>query len=132
MLVMKTYNHILNTIKSKGAAYLVLLDPDKFSQDRTGVFLQHCEKSGVDGFLVGGSLMISGNFELLIEKVKTNTNLPAIISPEVLIRSQQPLMLFCFYLLLAAEMLIILLAGTLLLRQWYKGQASNRFQPDIY
>ena len=81
LLVMKTYNYILNTIESKGAAYLVLLDPDKLSQDNAGVFLQHCEKSGVDGFLVGGSLMVSGNFEPLIEKVKINTNLPAIIFP---------------------------------------------------
>ena len=78
---MNTYNHILNTIDSKGAAYLVLLDPDKLSQDKADVFLQHCEKSGVDGFLVGGSLMVSGNFEPLIEKVKINTNLPAIIFP---------------------------------------------------
>ena len=41
---MNTYNHILNTIDSKGAAYLVLLDPDKLSQDKADVFLQHCEK----------------------------------------------------------------------------------------
>jgi phosphoglycerol geranylgeranyltransferase len=78
---MNTYNHILNTIENKGAAYLVLLDPDKLSQEKAAVFLQHCEKSGVDGFLVGGSLMVSGNFEQLIEKVKINTNLPAIIFP---------------------------------------------------
>jgi len=78
---MNTYNHILNTIDNKGAAYLVLLDPDKLSHNKADLFLHHCEKSGVDGFLVGGSLMVSGNFEPLIEKVKINTNLPAIIFP---------------------------------------------------
>ena len=78
---MKIYNHILNTVKSKGAAYLVLLDPDKLSQNKAIAFLKHSEKSGVDGFLIGGSLMMSGNFEPLIEKVKVNTNLPAIIFP---------------------------------------------------
>ena len=78
---MKTYNHILDTIKTKGAAYLVLLDPDKLRQDKAVTFLKCCEKSGVDGFLIGGSLMMSGNFEALIEKVKVNTGLPAIIFP---------------------------------------------------
>ncbi len=78
---MKIYNQLLNTIKEKGAAYLILLDPDKLSEDRLGVFLKHCEKSGVDGFLVGGSLMINGNFESFVEKVKINTNLPVIIFP---------------------------------------------------
>ena len=78
---METYNHILNTIKSKGAAYLVLLDPDKLSFEKSESFLKHCANAGVDGFLIGGSLMLSGNFEMMIEKVKANTNLPAIIFP---------------------------------------------------
>lgn len=78
---MKTYNYILNTIKSKGAAYLVLLDPDNLSHNKAVSFLKHCEKAGVDGFLVGGSLMMSGNFESLIKTVKENTRLPAIIFP---------------------------------------------------
>ena len=78
---MKIYNHLQNTIKEKGAAYLVLLDPDKLPENKLGVFLKHCEKSGVDGFLVGGSLMVNGDFESFVEKVKINTNLPSIIFP---------------------------------------------------
>jgi phosphoglycerol geranylgeranyltransferase len=78
---MKIYNHLLNTIKEKGAAYLVLLDPDKLPENKLAGFLKHCEKSGVDGFLVGGSLMVNGDFESFIEKVKVNTNLPSIIFP---------------------------------------------------
>ena len=78
---MKIYNHLLNTIEEKGAAYLVLLDPDSLSGDKASKFLRHCEKSGVDGFLVGGSLMMSTNFEPLIKKVKVSTKLPAIIFP---------------------------------------------------
>lgn len=78
---MKTYNHLLNTIKHKGAAYLILLDPDKLSEDKIPVFLKHCEKNGVDGFLVGGSLMVNGNFELFLSKIKSITHLPVIIFP---------------------------------------------------
>ncbi len=78
---MSIYENLLNTIQFKGAAYLVLLDPDKLPSSRLLGFLKHCEKSGVDAFLIGGSLMMSDNFESFIETVKTNTTLPAIIFP---------------------------------------------------
>lgn len=78
---MKTYNYLLNTINSKGAAYLVLLDPDKINVDRLSEFVKYCEKAGVDGFLIGGSLMLNNNFEHFIKKVKQSTKVPVIIFP---------------------------------------------------
>ncbi|OGU27129.1 MAG: geranylgeranylglyceryl/heptaprenylglyceryl phosphate synthase, partial [Ignavibacteria bacterium GWA2_35_9] len=39
------------------------------------------ERAGVDGFLVGGSLMLNNNFELFIKKVKQSTKVPVIIFP---------------------------------------------------
>ena len=78
---MKTYNYLLNNIKTKGAAYLVLLDPDKLPITKIAPFIRHCEKSGVDGFLIGGSLMISGDLDSFIEVVKVETSLPLIIFP---------------------------------------------------
>ena len=78
---MKIYNHLLNTIKAKGAAYLILLDPDKLSYSKIIPFIRHCEKSGVDGFLIGGSLMISGDLNTFIETIKVETSLPLIIFP---------------------------------------------------
>jgi len=78
---MKIYNQLLNTIKAKGAAYLILLDPDKLSDSKIIPFVKHCEKSGVDGFLIGGSLMISGDLNFFIETIKVETSLPLIIFP---------------------------------------------------
>jgi putative glycerol-1-phosphate prenyltransferase len=78
---MNTYNYLLNTIEVKGAAYLILLDPDKITDAKLVPFIRHCENSGVDGFLIGGSLMISGNLDSFIDKVKCTTSLPAIIFP---------------------------------------------------
>jgi len=78
---MKIYDQIIDKINRKGAAYLVLLDPDKLSGNKVVEFLDHCTRADVDGFLIGGSLMMSGNFEALIEKVKLHSNLPAIIFP---------------------------------------------------
>ncbi len=78
---MKTYNYLLNNVKTKGAAYLILLDPDKLPITKIAPFIRHCEKSGVDGFLIGGSLMISGDLDSFIEVVKVETSLPLIIFP---------------------------------------------------
>ena len=78
---MKTYSYLLNTISTKGAAYLILIDPDKISQEKLPVFVKHCERSGVDGFLLGGSLMMDDHFEDFISNVKKHSSLPAIIFP---------------------------------------------------
>ena len=78
---MKIYNNLLNTISTKGAAYLILIDPDKISHEKLPVFVKHCEKSGADGFLLGGSLMMKDHFEDFISNVKKHTSLPAIIFP---------------------------------------------------
>ncbi|MCL5027465.1 MAG: geranylgeranylglyceryl/heptaprenylglyceryl phosphate synthase [Bacteroidetes bacterium] len=75
------YEYLLNTISSKGAAYLILLDPDKLSDDKLIPFIQNCEMNGADGFLVGGSLIIDGDFESFLKKVKSSTSLPVIIFP---------------------------------------------------
>jgi phosphoglycerol geranylgeranyltransferase len=79
--MMKIYNQLLNIISEKGAAYLILLDPDKVSIDKLSSFAFQCEKSGVDGFLIGGSLLLDGNFDEFIEKIKILTSLPVIIFP---------------------------------------------------
>lgn len=78
---MKIYNYIKNTIDKKGACYFILIDPDKLSLDKTKTFIQHCEKSNVDGFLIGGSLMINGDLNESIKEVKKYTKLPVIIFP---------------------------------------------------
>ncbi len=78
---MKIYHQLLNIISEKGAAYLVLLDPDKIPLDKLSSFISRCEKSGVDGFLIGGSLLLNVNFDEFIEKTKILTSLPVIIFP---------------------------------------------------
>jgi|SRR5690554_352390 len=78
---MNIYNYLLNTVHTKGACYLVLLDPDKINEEKIPLFVRHCENSGVDALLIGGSLMMNGNFESFIVTVKRNCNLPVIIFP---------------------------------------------------
>lgn len=78
---MNTYNNLLNTIKLKGAAYLVLIDPDTINEEKLSRFVRHCSNCGVDGFLVGGSLLVNGDIEYCIRIVKKNSPLPTIIFP---------------------------------------------------
>ena len=78
---MKIYNYLLENITAKGATYLILLDPDKITEYRLPAFVKHCERSGVDAFLIGSSLMLNDNFDSFIKQVKENTKLPAIIFP---------------------------------------------------
>ncbi|MFZ0454029.1 MAG: geranylgeranylglyceryl/heptaprenylglyceryl phosphate synthase [Ignavibacteriaceae bacterium] len=78
---MKIYNQILTIISEKGGAYLILLDPDKISIDKLSAFISQSEKSGVDGFLIGGSLLLEDNVNEFVEKIKILTSLPVIIFP---------------------------------------------------
>lgn len=78
---MRIYNHILDTIERSGAFYFVLLDPDKINNSNLIELIHQCERMGVDGFLIGGSLMMNSDFEKTIDIVKNNSKLPAVIFP---------------------------------------------------
>lgn len=78
---MNIYNQLLKIIEQKGAAYLILLDPDKLNPDKLQSFIRRCTDADVDGFLFGGSLLLNGDFDDFIKTVKQSTNLPAIIFP---------------------------------------------------
>lgn len=78
---MNTYNRLLNIIREKGAAYLILVDPDNTDDKKLERFVKHCSNSEVDGFLVGGSLLVRGDIENCIKIIKENSGLPVIIFP---------------------------------------------------
>jgi phosphoglycerol geranylgeranyltransferase len=87
---MNTYENLLNTINQKGAAYLILIDPDTFNEEKLSRFVRHCSECGVDGFLVGGSLLINGDIEKCIRNIKRNSSLPVIIFPGDVSHVYQP------------------------------------------
>lgn len=78
---MKVYNYLQKKITELGAIYLILIDPDILSGDKLVEFVGLCQNSGVDGFLVGGSLVLEDNLKHDIELIKKHTNLPVIIFP---------------------------------------------------
>lgn len=75
------YEKIQDIIRNKGAAYLILLDPDKLSKDKLKEFLARCTEADVDGFLVGGSLLFDKDIRSFIDELKQYSSLPVIIFP---------------------------------------------------
>lgn len=78
---MNVYEKINSVIENKGAAFFMLLDPDKLENGQIGEFAVYCEKNSVDAFLIGGSLLMEGELDEFIIKLKSFSNIPAIIFP---------------------------------------------------
>ncbi|MCH7495978.1 MAG: geranylgeranylglyceryl/heptaprenylglyceryl phosphate synthase, partial [Candidatus Marinimicrobia bacterium] len=67
--------------KTKGAAYLVLVDPDSVPDGKLTEFSNSIAEAGADGILVGGSLINNADFESAIVALKESSELPVIIFP---------------------------------------------------
>ncbi|HPN36898.1 MAG TPA: geranylgeranylglyceryl/heptaprenylglyceryl phosphate synthase [Melioribacteraceae bacterium] len=78
---MKIFNYIQEVYRQKGAAYFLLIDPDKTSGEKLRKLIDVSIKSEVDGFLIGGSLMFGGDLDLCLTDIKKITNKPVIIFP---------------------------------------------------
>jgi len=77
----KIYQKLLRVREEKGAGFLVLLDPDEIPLAEIEHHAEMAEDGGVDGLLVGGSLLFSNNFDDFIAGLKKRTKLPVIIFP---------------------------------------------------
>lgn len=81
MLRMKIFNYIQDIYRQKGSAYFILIDPDKTNGKKLRNLIDISIDSDVDGFLIGGSLMVGGDLDSCITDIKNNTNKPVIIFP---------------------------------------------------
>ena len=78
---MSVYQTLVTAANTKGAGYLVLVDPDKVDEKNFPKFIEQATDAGVDGFLVGGSLVLADTFEDCIKSIKKNTSAPVVIFP---------------------------------------------------
>lgn len=83
---MTTLERLQEIRTNRGAGYLVLIDPDKMTNDKLPSFIRHATEAGVDGFLVGGSLMQTTAFDEQINIIKRNTTVPVVIFPGSLLQ----------------------------------------------
>ncbi len=79
---MTTFEKILAVRNKYRAGYWVLLDPDKLNLSDIPDFVKMAEEASVDGFLVGGSLILSSDFNRFVAEVKKiSKHIPVILFP---------------------------------------------------
>jgi len=79
---MKTYEKLIQMSEQR-ANYFCLMDPDKLDKKTAISNAKLFEENGVDGILVGGSLMINNNFDENLKAIKENVQIPVIIFPGI-------------------------------------------------
>jgi putative glycerol-1-phosphate prenyltransferase len=77
----KVFEKLVQIKESRGAGYLVLIDPDKQTSERAIELARMCARADVDAFLVGGSLLFDHLFDELIRSIKAESDIPVIIFP---------------------------------------------------
>ena len=81
MMNSKVYNHLLSVRKKKGAGYIVLIDPDKKSENDLQEKVKSINDSGVDAIFVGGSLMMDSRGSDRVSQIKSLAEIPVIFFP---------------------------------------------------
>lgn len=76
-----TFSRLLEAKKRRGAGYLVLIDPDTLADAHLGSYVRSASEAGADGFLVGGSLMLTNSLDDQLRTIKSNTELPVVLFP---------------------------------------------------
>jgi phosphoglycerol geranylgeranyltransferase len=62
-------------------SFAVLVDPDKVNEEKMHQLIKLAVSSGVDYFLVGGSLVISNYLDECVQLIKNNCSIPVILFP---------------------------------------------------
>jgi len=80
---MKTtcFDHLVSIQAERGAAFVVLLDPDKLPLPEIESRVALCEEASADAFFVGGSLVHSADTDVFVRQVQAFTKLPVIGFP---------------------------------------------------
>ena len=78
---MTVFQNLLEHLAHQSANYLVLIDPDRKNDGRLEQLVQAVNASGADGILVGGSLIMDGQFEQRVAQIKAAAQVPVILFP---------------------------------------------------
>ena len=75
------YQKLKEIIKTKGAGFFVLIDPDRLDIKKVRQLGLKAQEAGADGFLIGSSLLLSNRFDEAVKTLKQAVSLPVIIFP---------------------------------------------------
>ncbi|NOZ73585.1 MAG: geranylgeranylglyceryl/heptaprenylglyceryl phosphate synthase [Chloroflexi bacterium] len=86
---MHAYQILLDTIEHKGAAFLVLLDPDKQPPHAAGEVAARAVLAGADALLIGGSFLYTDHFQETLAAIKASVSAPVLLFPGISAPSAQ-------------------------------------------
>lgn len=75
---MNIYNRLSDTSKKK---FVVLIDPDKPTDEQIIEVVDKSKEAGVDFFFVGGSLLLTDSLDHCIKLIKQHSDIPVLIFP---------------------------------------------------
>ena len=75
---MNIYNRLSDTFRKK---FVVLIDPDKPSDNEIINIVEKSKNAGVDFFFVGGSLLTTDSLDNCIKLIKKHSDIPVLIFP---------------------------------------------------
>ena len=75
---MNLYNRLSDTSKKK---FVVLIDPDKPTDEQIIDIVEKSKNVGVDFFFVGGSLLLTDSLDHCIKLIKKHCDIPVLIFP---------------------------------------------------
>ena len=75
------YENLIKIIKRKGAAYVVLIDPDRPLEDTIIDRVELANASNVDALFIGGSLMMDSKSAERVNTIKSISKIPVILFP---------------------------------------------------
>ena len=78
---MDLYKSILVSKKQSKKLFAILIDPDKQKNSDLLLIIKNANKSKVNYFFVGGSLLINDNLNDCIKTIKDNSKIPVILFP---------------------------------------------------
>lgn len=77
----KVYDFIRRTAGEHGAAFVVLVDPDRLDTDSLPAFCDRCAEANVDAFFVGSSILRRADFDQFCIRLRQHTKIPTIGFP---------------------------------------------------
>jgi putative glycerol-1-phosphate prenyltransferase len=81
MATWKIYTQLQSLKARKKSSFAVLADPDKISPAEMQHLARLCNDAHVDYLLVGGSLLLSHQMELCIQRFKAESDIPVVLFP---------------------------------------------------
>ncbi|MAF12685.1 geranylgeranylglyceryl/heptaprenylglyceryl phosphate synthase [Candidatus Poribacteria bacterium] len=74
-------DYLTAVVESRGAGYLVLVDPDGVDDDGVKRLAEAGADAGVDAFLVGGSLLMRDGLDDTVTRLREESGIPTILFP---------------------------------------------------